>query len=172
MLEFESNGPQVRPWIRFWARSFDLYSWALLIAIVSAFAFPAVLEIRDAILGLLIAFTYMFVEPLLLSTWGTTPGKALLRIRLRKADGRKPGYGAALERSFYVWTRGIGLGVPLIGLITQLLAYNRLKDKGVTSWDQACDFRVAHQVVGAPRAAIAVAIFLALGALIAYGETQ
>jgi hypothetical protein len=169
---FAPSGPQIRPWVRFWARTTDDLLFGGFAGIILAFVFPAALEMNDVLFGMIGAFIFVFVEPCMLSTWGTTPGKALFNICLRKSDGTKPNYAEALARAFNVWVRGEGLGIPLVLLFTRIHAYNKLTKEGVTSWDRDGGFTVAHKNVGAGRIIAAVAIFIGFVILMAIGNME
>ncbi|CAK6688863.1 RDD family protein [Synechococcus sp. BA-124 BA4] len=157
---FVPSGPQIRPWPRFWARTTDYLLFGGLTGIILAFTFPAPSKIQDVLLGMIAAFVFVFVEPWMLSTWGTTPGKALFNVRLRKNDGTKPNYAEALSRAFNVWVRGEGLGIPIVLLFMRTKAYNKLTKEGITSWDREGGFTVAHKNIGAGRIIAAVALFI------------
>ena len=96
-------------------------------------------------------FAWVFVEALLLASFGSTPGKWLLNTRVIAQDGENPSFPKALRRSLGVWWRGLGLGLPLIGLITQISSYSKLKEDGITPWDRAAGLMVTHRKVGFPR---------------------
>jgi uncharacterized RDD family membrane protein YckC len=170
--DFNHCGPQTRPWVRYWARIIDVMLFAFLAGSVLGVVYPSALEISDALLGIVFVFAYVFVEPCMLSSWGTTPGKALLNVRLRKLDGTKPGYSDALSRAFNVWIRGLALGIPIIDLFTLISAYLRLSRHGLTSWDKDGNFRVSHKVVGAGRVLAVIAIFAGFCFLIAIGDQE
>jgi len=123
-------------------------------------------------LGIMLTFCYNFVEPAMLSSWGTTPGKALLRVAVRKLDGSKPNYSDGLKRVFKVWLRGMGLGIPLVALFTQLNAYNKLTKNGITSWDQEGGIQVMHQKVGFLRVLAALALFFVFIMFMAAGQAE
>ena len=106
---------------------------------------------RDYALGWFVVLMWVFVEPLCLSVFGTTPGKWLLRIRLVCNGNQELSYGRALKRSVMVWWRGLGAGVPLINLITLIVAFSKLKHQGQTSWDADGDFTVTHTNIGVGR---------------------
>jgi uncharacterized RDD family membrane protein YckC len=163
------TGPQARPWLRYWARSLDMVIFSLPLALVFSLVYPRLLAIKPGYLNFLYALAYIFVEPLILSTWGTTPGKALLKIRLRKADGSKLSYYEALVRSVKVWIRGLGLALPVINMITHVMAYQRLLQQGRTSWDEDGGFTVTHQILGTQRIMLVVIAFVAFAMLIAVG---
>jgi len=166
---FAPSGPQARPWLRYWARSLDMVLFSLILSVVIVLIYPALLLIKPAYLNFFHALAYMFVEPLMLSAWGTTPGKALLKIRLSKADGTRLNYREALGRSFNVWVRGLGLALPIVNLFTHVTAYQRLLYQGRTSWDEDGGFVVTHQILGAQRIAFFVSVMLIISLLLALG---
>ena len=67
----------------------DIFLFADLFGTALAIVYPPFLEIPEALSGLVLLFPYVFVESAMLAGWGTTPGKAILRVRLRKATGDK-----------------------------------------------------------------------------------
>jgi hypothetical protein len=163
---YQPSGPQLRPWVRYWARMTDFFLFCFLFGLILTIIHEPLLEINDKLLGILLLFIYIFVEPIMLSSLGTTPGKALLRIRLRRQDGTKLNYSEGLNRAFRVWLRGEGLGIPIVSLFTLITAYRRLTRKGKTSWDRDGHFGVYHQIVGPLRAVVTVLIFIAFFVLI------
>ena len=165
------TGPQARPWVRYWARMIDVMLFFFLADVLLAFICPAVIEMNDKRLGIIYLFLYVFVEPCMLSSWGTTPGKALLNIRLRKIDGTKPNFSEALARAFNVWIRGWGIGIPIVVLFTQITAYKRLTKDGITSWDKDGGFRISHKLFGAGRVIAVIALFVFFCFLIVLGRS-
>jgi len=152
------------PWIRYWARSINIYLFAIFASIIFMFLFPPAIDLPDPVINLLLLFLYIFVEPILLATVGTTAGKALLRARLRKPDGRKLSCGNALMRSFKVTFKGLAIGVPFISLFTMYNAYNHLSSKGITTWDQEERVLVTHKKLG-----IIYIILLVLAVAVIFG---
>jgi hypothetical protein len=156
------NIPQVRPWVRYWARMFD----------ISLFIIPAGFSIgyfapnafsesgSEQFLGIFILFIWAFIEASLLSTFGTTPGKLLFRIRFILTSGSKFSYSQALNRSLKVWWRGLGTGFPLISLFTLIIAHNRLINNQRTSWDREGGFIINHEKIGVVRVLVAIAYFI------------
>ena len=96
----------------------------------------------------------------MLSRWGFTPGKWLLRIAVRDAYGRRPTFRGALQRSGVVWAYGNGANT-LFGLATGVFAYGHLKREGTTYWDTLGGYVVHHRLVGAGRRAIAALVLAA-----------
>jgi hypothetical protein len=113
----------------------------------------------------------VFIESLLLSTIGTTPGKWLFKIRLIPPSGERPKYSTALSRSLKVWWRGLGMGFPFVSLITMTIAYEKLKKNGITTWDKDGGFIVVHERIGPLRVIVAAAFFISILLLELLGKT-
>jgi hypothetical protein len=103
-----------------------------------------------------------------LSFFGTTPGKSLFRTRLVFGRSQSIPYSMALTRSFKVWWRGLGAGLPFVNFLTLINADNRLTEDSITSWDREGGFAVTHEKIGIPRlvvATICLCLFFVLGAV-------
>ena len=117
------RGPH--PWRRFWARYLDLMLMALVWQVlqfqVLHWYMPTLWfrdQLQTAVSVGLSWVLLLLVEPILLCTWGYTPGKWLLGLRVRRLDGRKLAWDQAVERLFLVLWRGtiaLGEGEPLHG---------------------------------------------------------
>ena len=171
-INFEEPLPQVRPWVRYWARMMDIFLFGLVFGVVAGILYPPILDMHDALLGMILLPVYMFIEPIMLTVWCTTPGKALLRVSISKANGDKPTYGEALSRSVSVWVGGLAFGIPLVSLITLVSSFNKLKKDGITSWDKRGNFRVSHWRIGPIRVIITILFFIAFLFLIAWGKAN
>lgn len=163
---------KAQTWNRYWARLIDFCAICFCGGFIIAILFPSGIAMSDALFGVIMLFVYVFIEAAMLSSWGTTPGKALLRIRLRKDDGSKLLYGEALNRSFKVWLKGEGFGIPLINFITNIIAYKRLMKNGITSWDEEGGFTVSHKKVGFFRNLVAILIIFLVVLLNAAGNVE
>jgi uncharacterized RDD family membrane protein YckC len=104
---------------------------------------------------------YVFVETILLSLWGTTPGKSFFKIKLQKSDGTPIRIGEAFLRCLRVSWRGLAFGIPLISLITLMRAWVRLSEEGITSWDSDGGFTVVHERIGRVRLTLIVVFVVA-----------
>jgi len=166
-----TSGPQVRPWIRLWARTIDVMIFGVLIGILLGMLAPEVLEIADSFFNVLILAVISLVEAASLALFGTTPGKAIFRVSVRHADGSRLSFMEAWVRALKVLFRGLGLGIPLISLITQIVACTRLNNNGITSWDQDANLTVAHQTIPAWRWLLIVIVIGGFVTLAAYGAT-
>lgn len=168
---YTPSGPQVRPWIRYWARTADFLSFTLASGFVLGMVAPEFIEaIPDTAFGLVLLLLYNFVEPVFFTIWGTTPFKALLLVRVRNNDGSRLGYPQALVRVFKIWLRGAGLGIPLVTLITHVLSYTRLKENGITSWDAEGGFIVSHREVAWWRWLVLIGLFVGFISLVVIGS--
>jgi hypothetical protein len=149
------NISQVRPWIRFFARVIDISVFSSLL-----FTFlPETITSHGFIFSLLLFFLWIFVEAILLSTWGTTLGKWLLKTKVTKS-AKKLSFQEAIRRSFMVWWRGLAAGVPFIRLVTMFLACSILKEFKITSWDNDGGYTVSHKKIGIKRIVILALLLL------------
>ncbi|MEJ5349041.1 MAG: RDD family protein [Desulfosoma sp.] len=166
--------PQIRPWVRYWARMLDLDLFSLVGGyVIGIFAPQAYLAKRsEYLIGLTLLFIWTFVESALITTFGTTPGKWLLKVRLTRADGLPISYSEALSRSIKVWWRGLGTGFPIAVLITLIIAHRRLKRNGVTSWDKEGGFVVMHEKIGVGRALATIVLIIAFTVLWVLGSIE
>lgn len=159
-----------RPWIRYWARIFDIYLFSVLGGTLLGLLYPELLErTSDILLGVVVLLSWAVVESILLSVAGTTPGKSLLKIHIRRADGTEIGFRDALTRSLLVWWRGMGVGIPLISLFTLMTAYTNLTTQGMTSWDRDSGFVITHDEVGWTRVVCLVTFFVIFLGIVVIG---
>ena len=168
---YSPSGPQIRPWVRYWARTCDFLLFCIVVGGIVVPFVPGFDEMNDTLVGAVFLFAYCFVEPVLLSTIGTTPARALFRVRLRNADGTKLSYGAGLKRSLLVFLRGQALGIGVIALIASILAYRRLTQDGITAWDRDGNFTVSHQEISWWRWLMMIGGLVGFIALIGWAES-
>ena len=159
---------RVNPWIRFLARFFDyslffLLLWGLRVLAAGHLPFGKFERLIPFEF-----FVWIPVEALLLAIWGTTPGKFFLKTEIRQGRKVRLEYITALKRSFNVWFRGLGMGIPAINVLCLLIAYQKLRLLRQTSWDREENIGVFHHPIGRWRV-IAAAIFGAGGLLLYYG---
>lgn len=117
--------------------------------------------------GLIFWLPLPIVEALLLSRFGTTPGKLLMGIRLAALIGT-PGisFKRALLRSALVFFLGMGLMMFPVGLVMMLFSYWNLRSRGICLWDaRAATMPVQPNKNGFGRfATAAITIYMALTA--------
>lgn len=169
------------PWRRYFARAIDNFFWGTLIALAigiavafydlqmaeqmgSLFEGPAG-RVADLIITLIIC---LIPNAVMIGLTGGSLGKGLFGICVLDRDDRPIGLWRAFKREFRVLVFGLGLGIPIVTLITLIIAYRKLKNDGLTSWDQAMDLKVVHRRRGAKQNVGYVVGFLVLAGLVAF----
>jgi uncharacterized RDD family membrane protein YckC len=154
-----------RPWTRFWARTFDYYTFVIIVSYIWVyFDTESMDRINPTLLSLVYGLLWLFAEGLCLSVFGTTLGKKLLRIKVLNSKGEKLTPAQGFRRSFLVWWRGTGIGLSLPKLIAAILGHSRLVKEGITTWDRDMGNVVIHEKVGVFRGIfIGVMITLFIG---------
>jgi hypothetical protein len=99
-------------------------------------------------------------EALLRALAGSTPGKALLRLRVIRGDGRRPGARAAARRALSVAARGFLCGLWPLSWLAALLGFARLWRGRQAAWDRAAGTRVVVRPCGLLRTLLALAAVL------------
>jgi uncharacterized RDD family membrane protein YckC/Flp pilus assembly protein TadD len=160
-LRRHPSTPKVRPWIRYFARYIDYFAFTFALGIVIGLTKPHWFELPSILYTAIVVINWIFFEAYLLSSWGTTPGKWLLKVRLQFIDGHQITYRDALKRSAHVLLAGMGLGIPVVSLVTHWVAYSSLKKTGTTTWDEDYGISVVHGRIGILRGS-AAALFLAV----------
>lgn len=150
----------INPQIRLLARFFDyslflIVLWSLRILLGGSFP----LGLFEYLIPFEF-FAWIPIEAMLLCTWGTTPGKFLLKTKIVQGRKQKLDFMTALKRSFNVWFRGLGMGIPVINILCMLVASSKLRMLGMTSWDREDNITVNHYPVSQWRVVVAsVVIF-------------
>ncbi len=142
-----------RPWIRFWARVLD-YTWFMLaLGFVLGPQLPSDPKVimaspvlRNIPWSSLMLLLYVPVEAWLLSRYGATPGRFLLRTQIRRLDGGLPSFRQALRRSLQVFLKGLALMLlfPFPQVFTALWSRSVLVQRGISPWDETNETRVEH----------------------------
>ena len=171
--EVKGEVSQVQPWHRWLARSIDSSIAGFAIGFILVIIAPDFLDKQDNIsLSIITVFFLTFAEAFCLSKWGTTPGKRLFEISISDDNGKLPTYSKALKRSFLVWWRGLGIGIPFIAFFTQIIAYSKLKKNGITTWDSDLNFTVSHKKISEGRWFIAIIVMLIVFSLMVAGTAS
>jgi uncharacterized RDD family membrane protein YckC len=172
----------VHPFIRFWARIFDYWLVFTVVLLIVGNPFPdkpptlsqlwnADKYFDQAKMSQLTTMTFAgfaiwhAIEAILLHTIGTTPGKALFSIRVRRFDGGRPRLTKTLGRAYFVWIAGFGLGLFPFNLIAMGFSFFRLLSTGSCLWDKHLRLYVQHAPIGPARILLAVSAFILLMAL-------
>jgi uncharacterized RDD family membrane protein YckC len=170
--------PQIRPWVRFFARLIDIGLVYLLLIVVlgvcslifppiaGALAYLARNPAIDIVLTTMVTILILaLIEPLFITNYGQTPGKWLLNTKVINSEGGNLTPSQAWERSLGVYIYGFLIGIPVIFLVTLLIESSRLEKEGKTSWDRKGGFIVRHEKIGVLRGIIAFLIFIMIRAI-------
>ncbi len=103
---------------RFTARMFDLFFYKLIAMTIRALIFGQILRndtilnhTADVVIALILMF---FLEPVLLSRFGRTPGKYIMGIELRDESGEYLSYPALKYRTKGVMVKGMAFFIPIL----------------------------------------------------------
>lgn len=172
--------PVLKPWTRFWARNVDLNVFIMLLQIIvfgvnSGWGNQLINnQVANSLFWLGNVVVWIFIEAALLSTWGTTPGKWFLGVKITDQQGKKLEFIPALRRSFNVWLKGMGVGVPLFSLFTWIYCYGELKKHHVTSWDREGHFVITFEKTNTLKvvllSVLMVSVMLTLAYLVDYSS--
>lgn len=166
---------ETHPWRRFFARTVDFLTGGmtvlLMFSLVLGFVFPSIvpeyltLMDNNIAAGFITYALWVPIEAMFISGIGTTPAKWVFGIRIVDRDDKRLTYKKALHRTTGVWALGEGLGIPVVTLITRIVAYRQLTREGITVWDEEIGSVVLHSPWGVGRAigataAVIVALML------------
>jgi uncharacterized RDD family membrane protein YckC len=133
------------PWRRFFARSLDLGLYSVLVLTIGYYVFKISFS-NDPLSNVLDTFfaclIMLALEPLMLSTLGTTPGKWIFGLVVRDQSGHRLSFLGAFRRTFGVFSRGLGFSIPLYNLYRQYTSYKTCQAGQVLSWDEGLSYRI------------------------------
>lgn len=158
-----------RPWIRFWARHFDVLVHSMVIGLIWQFMHEASFEWISSWVTILMVTLWMLIEWGYMSAFGTTPGKKLMGIQVHMADGGAITRDIAFKRARIVWLKGMGLGISLITLVCNIMGYHDLRNAHTTTWDRDLKLIVTHKKVGFLRLLICPLIVVAIYVISIFG---
>lgn len=144
-LKKDSTPMVAYPWRRFFARWLDLFLygtlWSAFGLLVLRFNPPGNLFIN--LLSMYRDYVTMLVlEPLLLSTWGYTPGKWIFGLQVKDPYGKKLGWTAAMSRTWLVFAKGEGYGIPFYNLYRYYKSYRACADCETLPWEEECGYAI------------------------------
>jgi uncharacterized RDD family membrane protein YckC len=133
------------PWLRFWARMFDLVVWSGLVGAILGTIAPSVFQLGGSLsapaANLLLApiiFPFaLLLDALSASVFGNTPGKAIAGIRILDQQGKPLPFKQQLKRNFGLYWWGLGAELPFISIVTLVLSYRHARRCQILRWDQA-----------------------------------
>lgn len=141
LLELEEENPIQRdvntkpilPMRRLWARTLDFTFYNLVLYLVA----PGLFQAEGFNLFLIFAEILMLVviEPFLLSTVYTTPGKLVFGMTVTSLDGSRLTYKEALNRTLLVLQHGLGFCAPFLKEYMQISSYVTVENGGELIWE-------------------------------------
>ncbi len=150
----------VTPWRRYGARMIDTtvhgflcflsvaVAWYIIAPESADWFFARMDTPAGALLDLILTtFFAAVVGSFVVGATGSSLGKVIFGVRVVDYNFRPIGVGKGLAREFRVWGLGLGFGIPLVSLITLILAYQSLKKDGATPWDSG-RYLVLHRPNG------------------------
>ncbi|MFD2262241.1 RDD family protein [Lacibacterium aquatile] len=169
--EFEYSTPEAGAWSRFWARNIDIAFWAIPIYLfLTPFLIPLYPQsefLQGMVNTALIVPLGLLLEVPLMALTGSTLGKWLLGIKVRRLDGGKISARGLLRRNFLIWIYGFGLTIPVVGLVRGVLSFGRANSGKRCPWDEQPLYVVRQKPIGWVRRIFAV---LALGLMVFAGD--
>lgn len=117
------------PWRRYFARDFDWMLCSLLLGTLLP------LELDKTVQFLLGVGLMVLLEPLCLSLFATTPGKAIFGIRVRNLEGKRMTYSEAIRRTCGVLWEGECLRIPLICEYYHYKSYQAAEEGELLPWE-------------------------------------
>jgi hypothetical protein len=161
-----NESSKLHPWRRYFARMFDLYVFVLFFFLFLGMMFPALFASTDKSPDLLYSIfglaAYAIFEGFCLNVFGSSLGKRLYGIRLIRTSDDGFTLPVSFKRSFAVWVRGLGFGIPIAAVFTLTTAYRTLMREKQTSWDHDFQCITSHRKLSPLRWLLIVAVWLLL----------
>lgn len=136
------TSPKVTNYVlRFFARYLDLTIYDTLVScifLLGGVNISAISQGSRLLLALLAIAIMLFAEPLLLMTWGTTPGKWIMGVSVRQYNGEKLPYMDGLARTWGVICWGFGLFLPVYSIVRLIMSGIACGDGQELRWDDGC----------------------------------
>lgn len=151
------------PWRRWSARLFD--NWLGGIAAVILVSVLASGNLPNAAQSLIYLPLALGVEALEYWAFGGTFGKWVFSVKVLDSKGEKIGGAEYGKRLLPIWVAGLGLGIPLAALITELWQYRRLQKGLAASYDERAGRIVVQYKQGFAKGLVCVLFLLVMLAL-------
>ena len=157
----------VSPWARWAARTLDFWASAVGSAAILGYLMVSVGidvdNVTDAGWLILSIPAGMVLDALCYYFFGWTLGKWLFAVKIRRQDGCRLSFGEYFKRNCWVLVKGMGFGIPIVTLVTEVIQYNRLRAGKSASYDEGRDVkivRVKHEVIRTVLGIVALVLLL------------
>ncbi|MBA1245814.1 RDD family protein [Pseudomonas japonica] len=143
--------PLTKAWPRFFARLLDTWLETLILSFVAGIILGAMstgfnrwisIPGSDALLAIILFPGAMVFDAVIYAVCGNTLGKALLGIRVVSHTQEKLTFSQYLTRGFRLWFSGMGLGIPLVNLLTWAMQYRKVRAGQPATYDENKDISV------------------------------
>lgn len=179
----EKVPPEIHPWRRYFARCLDYFVWYALIRfilIVPMRLRPLPGDLMNTMLTIGMTALFIPLEAILLHKFGTTPGKWIMGIRLEYLHGGNLPFSEAIQRSYSVFIKGMGLGIPFAQTGLAIIRYCQLTGRSWRRfarydevdgpqdmpWDEVTEFIYESR---SPKRGVAAGLLLAVSLLLISG---
>jgi len=161
-------GGALHPWRRYFARYLDISTSGMILLLAYLWYMikyhPNTVDNYSTLFGLSL-FTiplalWVLIEAFFITHFSTTPAKWIFGIYISKPDGSNLDFEASFSRSIQVFIKGLGLGIPIIFLITNYYGYKRLLNTGTTLWDNDTNSVVSHSKWGVLRVIVIIPVIV------------
>lgn len=174
-LEMDAIAKVRSPWRRLFARSLDLYIYSCLwngfLALVLNVNFLNATSAERTLRALVNVILMLFMEPALLSVFGTTVGKWILGMSVTDNDGARLSYSKALSRTRTALWRGCAFfSVPLYNLYRFWKSYCGCIDGETLEWEYESTITLRDE--SRWRVSAYISAFAALSFLISFTFTM
>ncbi len=157
------EAPQARrielppPSFRFIARTIDLLIYLLIYVAILRLSFS---DFQISFFNALAWLPVVLLEAICLYFWGTTPGKAMMGLRVVMMEGGNLTFKRMLLRSFFVLFFGMGLVSTVFTPVLMALSWWWTKKNMISPWDQRLHTLVETRQAVSPFRIVAM-LFLA-----------
>ena len=139
-IQQDVNTKPILPMRRLWARTLDFTVYNLILYLVA----PGIFQTEGFNLFLILVeiLILIVVEPFLLSTVYTTPGKFIFGMTVTSLDGKRLTYKEALNRTLLVLQHGLGFCAPFLKEYMQISSYVTAESGGELIWEQNSELNI------------------------------
>lgn len=139
----DKPGTCPRPFRRYLARNLDISVTAFLMYFILSVLLHINMSAISTLLAIAAAFAETLIEPLLITFFGTTPGKFVMGIRVTNlTTGNRLTLKEAYIRSVRVLWYGMGAFIPIFSIIREFIAFKLCKAGEQMPWDTDCSVKI------------------------------
>lgn len=144
----ERGSGKVYPWRRYFARWLDLNLYGVIGQALTVLVFHMHSDhgaiINFIINWILLMLVLLLIEPLLLSRFGSTVGKALFGIAVCQKDGTHLTYLQGFNRTWDVVKSGMGYMIPVYNVVRMFRCYQLYVNGSEMEWDEQYSYTFKH----------------------------